>query len=73
MIKDYNAQNKLLLYEWSSQRRPLVLSELHIPLQIPTVVGQKLSIPSTWIAVFHTTKILVKALTLFFAEVSTQF
>ena len=61
MIQDYNAQNKLLMDEWSFQGLPVVLSQLHIPLQTPTVVGQKLYIPSTLIAFLHTTKILVKS------------
>ena len=46
-------------------------SRLHIPLQAPAVVGQKIDIPSTLIAFLHITDILVKALTLFFTEVST--
>ena len=49
MIQDHNAQNKLLMDEWSFQGLPLVLNRLHINLQIPTVVGQKLTTPSTLI------------------------
>ena len=49
MVQDYNAQNKLLIDEWSFQGLPVVLSRLHIPLQTPTVVGQKVYIPSTLI------------------------
>ena len=73
MIQDCNAQNKLLMNEWSFQGLPLVLSRLRIPLQTPTVFGQKLYIPSTLISLLHTTKILVKGLTLFFSEVFTFF
>ena len=32
MVQDYNAQNKLLMNEWS-------FIGLHIPLQTPTVIG----------------------------------
>ena len=73
MIQDYNAQNKLLVDEWSFQELPLVLSRLHIPFQTLTVVGQKLYIPSVLTAFLHTT-ILVKdrgTQFFFFAEVST--
>ena len=59
------------MYEWSLQGLPFVLSRLHIPLQAPAVVGQKIDIPSALIAVLHITYILVKVLTLFFTEVST--
>ena len=64
MIQDYNAQNKLLTDEWSFQGLPLVLSRRHILLQTPTVVGQKLYIPSTLIAFLHATKIFVKVSTI---------
>ena len=60
MVQDYNAQNKLLLDEWSFQGLPTP------HLQTPTVVSQKVFIPSTLIAFLHTTKIFVKALTLGF-------
>ena len=66
MVKDYKAQNKLHMDKCFFQRLPVVLSTLHIPLQTPTVVGQKVYIPSTLIAFLHTTKIFVKALTLRF-------
>ena len=56
--------------EWSLQGLPFVLSRLHIPLQAPAVVGQKMDIPTVLIAFLHITDILVKALTLFFTEVS---
>ena len=59
------------MYEWSLQGLPFVLSRLHIPLQAPAVVGQKIDIPSALIAFFHITDILVKTLILFFTEVST--
>ena len=59
------------MYEWSLQGLSFVLSRLHIPLQAPAVVGQKIDIPSALIVVLHITYILVKVLTLFFTEVST--
>ena len=70
MIQDCNASNKQLMDEWSLQGLSLVLSRLHIPLQTQTVLSQTLYIPSTLMAFLHTTKILVKVLTLVFAEVS---
>ena len=57
--------------EWSLQGLPFVLSWLHIPLQAPAVVGQKVDTPSALITFLHITDILVKELTLFFTEVST--
>ena len=72
MVQDYNARNKLLMDEWSFQGLLGVLSRLHIPLQAPTVVGQKGYIPSTFIAFLHTTKILVKERTLRFVMQKQQ-
>ena len=57
--------------EWSLQELPFVLSRLHIPLQTPAVVQQKVEISSASIAFLHITDILVKVLSLFFIEVST--
>ena len=51
IIQDYNAQHELLMNEGSFQELPFVLSRLHIPLQTPTVIGQKLYIPSTLISI----------------------
>ena len=61
----------MLMKEWYFQGLSLVLSRLHMSLQLPTVVGQKVDIPSALMAFLHITDILVKVLTLFFTEVST--
>ena len=66
----YNELRKLLIDKWSLQGLPFVMSRLHFPLQTPAVVGQKIDIPSVSIAFLHITDILVKALTLFFTDVS---
>ena len=66
MVQDYNSQNKLLMNELSFHELSIVLNRLHIPLQTPTVVGQKVYISSIMTAFLHTTKILVKTLTLRF-------
>ena len=57
--------------EWSLKGLPFMLSRLHIPLQAPAVVGQKVGITSVLIAFLHITDILVKALILFATKVST--
>ena len=55
---------------WSLQGLSFGLSKLHMSLQAPAVVGQKIDIPSALIAFLYITDILVKALTVFFTEVS---
>ena len=57
--------------EWSLHGLSIVLSKHHIPLQAPALIGHKVDIPSALIESLHHTEILVKALTLFFTEVST--
>ena len=42
MIQGNNAQNKLLMNEWSFHGLSLELSRLHVPLQTPAVVDLKL-------------------------------
>ena len=59
------------MHDLSLQRLPFVLSRLHVSLQAPAVVGQKIDIPSALIAFFHITDMLVKTLILFFTEVFT--
>ena len=59
--------------EWSLQGLLFVLSRLHIPVQAPAVVGQKVNIPSALIAFLHIIDILLKALTMFYTEISTIF
>ena len=63
----------IIINEWSLQGLLFVLSRLHIPVQAPAVVGQKVNIPLALIAFRHITDILLKALTMFFTEISTIF
>ena len=42
--EEYDELRKLQMDEWSLQGLPFVVSKLHIPLQAPVVVGQKMDI-----------------------------
>ena len=57
--------------EWSLERLPTVLKRHIIPLQVPTVVGQRVDIPSALIAFVHHLDIVVEVLTLILTEAFT--